>query len=383
VSQVPLKVASSGVDALHLSVRGAVRGEVWEAVEEAKLHAQEGEESVPFTFPLTGQAFLVKPHGLRGHAYWLTSPDFELALGRSKRTAVVQLHSAYLHSMGSHAALDLVEQLLRLEVFAEPPAITVSRVDVYADSQGWDLELNDLRRFVCLGRARKAFNEHDQAFAWGRRLTGFMFGRDAVVARLYDKTAEIRGRGVSWLPDLWSNAHESIAVWRLEFQFRRRVLVEFHLRTVDEILAGLQDLWTYATGCWLSFRTPTTDGRERRWPVDPLWDEVRAVRITPTSLGVVIRRRLEEATEERLLRGSLGYLSSWAALRDWPELETALRGAGPILERHLAAHGRTFRAEVRRKRARLMNVTSFLDGHGDAGERMAGPGPRRRGGGPH
>jgi hypothetical protein len=369
---MPLKVVSSGVDTLHLSVRGAVRKEVWEAAEEAKRRAQEGEEAAPFEFPLTGQAFLVKPHGLRGYAYWLSSPDFEVVLGQSKRfpAALVQLHSAYLHSMGAAGALDLVEQLLRLEVFAEPPAVTTSRVDVYADSQRWDLDLHDLRRFVCLGRGRKAFTERDQAFAWGRRLTGFMFGRDAVVARLYDKTAEIRRQGVSWLPDLWRDADEAQPVWRLEFQFRRPVLVEFHLRSVDEVLAGLQDLWRYATASWLSFRTPTRDRRERRWPVDPFWEEVRAVRIAPSSLGVV-RHRLEQAAEERLLRGSLGYLSSWAALRDWPELEAALHGARPILERHLASHGRTFRAEVQRKRARLMSVTSFVD-HG----------PRRRGGVP-
>jgi hypothetical protein len=87
-------------------------------------------------------------------------------------------------------------------VFAGPPQVTVSRVDVYADMQGWRLELADLDRFVCRGRGRRAFLEREQAFASGRRLTGFMFGRDALVARLYDKTAEIRRRGVSWLPDL-------------------------------------------------------------------------------------------------------------------------------------------------------------------------------------
>jgi hypothetical protein len=30
-----------------------------------------------------------------------------------------------------------------------------------------------------------------------------MFGRDALVARLYDKTEEIKARGTSWLHDLW------------------------------------------------------------------------------------------------------------------------------------------------------------------------------------
>src|SRR5579859_6151458 len=114
-----LRVLSSGVDTLHLSARGTVRGEVWEALEAARREAQAAGESVPFGFELTGQAFLLKPHGLRGYAYWLTSPDVELLLGRSERfpAALLQFHSAYLHSVGVGWAVDLVEQLLRLEVF--------------------------------------------------------------------------------------------------------------------------------------------------------------------------------------------------------------------------------------------------------------------------
>jgi hypothetical protein len=34
--------------------------------------------------------------------------------------------------------------------------------------------------------------EREHTFATGRRLSGFMFGRDALVARLYDKTARSR-----------------------------------------------------------------------------------------------------------------------------------------------------------------------------------------------
>jgi hypothetical protein len=48
--------------------------------------------------------------------------------------------------------------------------------------------------------------------------------------------------------------------------------------------------------------------RERRWPVDPLWREVQAVTISPAVSGVV-RRRLHQATEERLVQGLQGYLS--------------------------------------------------------------------------
>jgi len=115
-------------------------------------------------------------------------------------------------------------------------------VDVYADATGWRLELADLDRFVCRGRSRRGFVDREQAFATGRRLTGFMFGRDALVARLYDKTVEIALRGVTWLRDLWGEREDDAPVWQLEFQYRQPVLVEFGLRTVNEALAGVQDL---------------------------------------------------------------------------------------------------------------------------------------------
>jgi hypothetical protein len=363
---VPLKLLASGIDTLHLSARGRVRDDVWEAVEAAKARAQAMEGAVPFDFPVTEQAFLLKPHGLRGYSYWLASPDFELLLGRSERfpAALVQLHAAYLHSLGPEWAIDLAVQLLRLDVFTAPPDVVVSRVDLYADSQGWQLELLDLSRFVCRGRSRRAFVERQQAFASGRRLTGFMFGRDALVARVYDKTEEIRRRGGSWLTDLWGERADDRAVWRVELQLRRDVLAEFNLRSVLDVLAGVQDLWHYGTESWLTLRLPTDDRRERRWPIDPLWREVQAVRIAPAVSGVV-RKRLIQMTEERLVQGLQGYLTSWAALRGSRRLDDTMEAVAPILERYMATRGRTFAAEVQHKRVRLMSVTALLDVSGE------------------
>jgi len=65
---------------------------------------------------------------------------------------------------------------------------------------------------------------------------------------------------VNWIPDLWGVDGRDKPVWRLEFQFRRKVLVEFHLRSVDETLASLQDLWRYAASDWLTVHR----GRSRR-----------------------------------------------------------------------------------------------------------------------
>ena len=62
-----------------------------------------------------------------------------------------------------------------------------------------------------------------------------------------------------------------------------------------------------------------------------------------------------------MIRGLQGYLTSWAALWDLQALDGTMEAVAPILERYLASRGRTFQGEVRRKRARLLSVTAFLD----------------------
>lgn len=221
---------------------------------------------------LAGVHLLVVLAGLRGDGG---------ALGELP-AALVQMHSAFLHSMGIDPALDQVERLLRLDLFAWPFTEGVSRIDVHADLQGWELRTADLDRFVGYGRHRRAFEENRQVFQSGTKLAGFMFGKDAMVARIYDKTAQVRKQGLSWLPDLWGEGYDpSLPVWRVEFQFRREALADFQTKTVDEVIASVQDFWHYATANWLSLRVPTGDARRRRWPVDPAWEEVRAIRISP------------------------------------------------------------------------------------------------------
>src|SRR5262249_3222870 len=134
-----LRVLASGVDTLHASARGVVRPEVWDLLEEAKRCAQAEDDQTAFDFPVTSGAFLIRPHGWRGYTYWLSSPDFELMLGRSEKfpAVVCQLHAAYLHSVGMTWALEFVELLLRHDVFAGSYELLVSRLDLYADFQGW------------------------------------------------------------------------------------------------------------------------------------------------------------------------------------------------------------------------------------------------------
>ncbi|TMC07682.1 MAG: hypothetical protein E6J41_15735 [Chloroflexi bacterium] len=361
-----LRVLSSGVDGFEATARGPVRNTVWNALERAKLEAQQAKGAVPFQFGSILRPLLVLPYGRRGWPYWLTSPDFEMGLGRNQRgvPVYVQLHSAYLHSLGPELAVGLLGTLLQVDVMSGPFQLIGSRVDVYADVQGWEFELTDIERFASRGRVREPFpiggERGGGVHMAGRRVTGFRFGRDAVVARIYDKTAEIKRRSVSWLPDLWGEREEDVPVWRVEFQLRRRAIAEFNVTEFDEVLASVQDFWEHCTKEFLTLRMRTGNRQRARWPLDPTWAEVQAVEIAPTRTGV-IRRRLVEGNEEMTVRGLQGGLTSWAAIHGYEDLDRALKALRPRLTRYWKGLGRTFRDEVRHKRSRLLWLTGPED----------------------
>ena len=358
-----MKLLASGIDTLNLSVRGTIREAVWDLLEEVQRRARDKDEPEVFSLPVTEEVFLCRPYGWRGYTYWLSSPDYEVMVGRSPKfpAVLVQEHSTFLHSMGIEAALDQVEQLLRSDLFVGPLKQGVARIDLHADLQGWKLRTSDLDRFVGYGRHRRAFEDNRQVFQSGTRLAGFMFGKDALVARIYDKTAEVKKHGLSWLPDLWGSEFEPGApVWRVEFQFRREALADFQSKTVDDVIASVQDLWHYGSVKWLTLRIPTGDPRRRRWPLDPAWEEVQGVRIAPTMTGVV-RRRIEQASELKLLQGIQGYASSLAAVRGRDLYGEAMADIRALIPRYLDERGLTFEAEVFRKRARRLGVTSWVD----------------------
>ena len=91
-----------------------------------------------------------------------------------------------------------------------------------------------------------------------------------------------------------------------------------------------------------------------------MWQEIQAIEVAPSCTGVV-RRRLEQATLERIVQGLWGYVTSLAALRNRPELEDALLDLREQLVHYMTARERSFGAEVARKRARRLGVTAFLD----------------------
>ncbi len=341
-----LTAVSSGVDSLYVAVHSELKGGVAEALTNARSLG--GDDLVPFDMGEDVGSYLLRPHGWRRYPFWLSSPRYELMLGcpHPFPVAYTQLHSAFIHTVGIAEAVAAVERALRHFVVA--PRLTASRMDVYADTQGWTPPA-DADRFVC--RARRGTGYRDapcEDHADGRRLSGFKFGKGAVVARIYDKTLELRGRGEDWPEVLWQDADREAPVWRVEFQYRSKALKALALQSIPAVLAGRDGLWEYGTR-WLSLRTPTGSERRSNWPVAPEWEALRSVRIgTPCSPLVPERRRA--ADELRLIQGFAGYASALAAAWGDDDLDSVLCRAGHTTRRYHRDRGTTFASVADAKR---------------------------------
>jgi hypothetical protein len=360
-----VRVLVSGVDRLELSASGVVPDHVWPVLESARVDAESSGQPVPFEFARSGRRLLMHGQGFHGRRYKLTGGDYVLGLGGSPRwlPAYVQLYSAHVHAHGPERASELFGELLAADVFASPFELLVSRVDIYADSQGWRLDLEDVRRFVSRARSRQAkpVAEHwADAWTFGREWSGFRFGRDALLVRVYDKTREIKGKPVVGLPERWGEWDDSQPVWRVEFQYRRDALRRWRVARVDEVLATLQDLWEYGTKEWMTLRLPTANRQPTRWPVDPVWRELQAVQIRPVRMGLRPGNVLEGNREAALVQLQ-GHVTHYASLVGTEELGDTVHVMRHDIARYHRERGRTFRDEVRRKRARLLEPPPLMN----------------------
>jgi len=292
---------------------------------------------------------LVQPSGWGSFRYWLRCGDFDVFLGRGQSlpAAYARIASEFIHEVGPNKALaDL--KLFVGALMDQVDKTICSRADIYADFQGWMPVSEDYDRFVTRSRRNTS---HIAVHHDGRRFTGFTFGRDAMVARLYDKSLEIAHSGKRWIYEVWgAELDASSPVWRLEFQLRREVLAECSLTSPEDVLARRPSLWTYAMQ-WLSLREPTPGATRTRWPVAGVWSELKRSQAGAT-YSPLVRMRSREHDEAVLVRGLTGYASSLAAVTGVSDLDLAMLVTRRRVGEYMDATGRDFRDLVQAKRDR-------------------------------
>ena len=323
-----LKILRYGIDSLYLSCPGSLYVD-WEIrLSNAKKQAQSRDANVQATaqIELCGHLFEVLDHGRGRFAYVIADNHYNIAISsieaRNMPLASVQLSSELLHSLGPVEAVENL-WLILFKLSNDIGEIRISRVDLYVDFVT-NIDFQSVKDEQWVTQARRIDRyQIDGAF------TGWAFGRSDMHARLYNKSLEILKSEKNYFIPIWKSAgwDEESAVWRLEFQFRRERLKQFHINDLSVLLDESAYLWQYATYKWLRLTVPApSDINRARWPVHPLWDQISAIDWgssgPPTREFVALCRIPGDAT---LFERGLWALSSYMAREGITDLEEGQR----------------------------------------------------------
>jgi len=349
-------VLASGVDSLYLSAAGELADGLDVCLAAMIDNNRHTGGPIAFSFGSAEPDMLLRLHGWRNWPFWISSPRYELCVGAPPPFPAVyaQLHSEFIHLAGVDAAVREVDRVVTGRLIPRAARLTVSRVDLYVDEQGWEPEHADFFRFICRATMRRLYELPSQLHGSGRHLSGFVFGKGDVLARIYDKSLEMRRRGQTWQQAVWQGADTDRPVWRVEFQFRRRALARFGISGIGEALAARQGLWEYGMR-WLSLRTPAKHVRRSRWPEARQWTTLRSAAMgSPAS--ALVREHRRAADELRLVRGFVGYATSLEAMGSAHDLGGTLARDVPAAHRYLAKRGVPYRDIVAEKRSRRISL---------------------------
>ena len=211
------RLLSSGIDSLYLSATGVLDAGFLGVLESLRGSGGIGNE-VMGAFPSDHAPFLLKGP-LRGYPFWLKTPGYDLMVGRVEPAAPVkaELRSWFLHSDGADAAVEQVRTRLESDLFEPFVELKPSRIDVYADFQGWTPHHVDFQRFVRRAQHRELHQPDGALHGFGNQVSGFTFGKGAVVARIYNKTLEQAVHRDTGASLLWGDFDRDQPVWRLSF----------------------------------------------------------------------------------------------------------------------------------------------------------------------
>lgn len=336
-----MKVLNSGVDTLCWSARGDVASVLAE-LEPVQAAARERGEPEPWR-EIDGYLLSVGPYGEQGYATYLDCSEFRIHLGMQKKrpTFSTQLRAGFIHTKMAPAAASLSLSVAQALSAVPLTTVGVSRVDPFADIGGWSLSQGELRGLVT---AAKETTWH--LVARSELVHRFSAGKFPFECRMYDKRREIAKKG-GFADAFWGDF--SGPVTRVEFEIGSQRLRRFGVRSIEEVLASVGDLWGYGTSRFIQLREPG-EGPPESWGPSAAWRVVQGVRFQLASSGVV---PFQVVRGDRLtyLRALRGYLASFAAIEGVSTEAEALRRLEVSLPE--VARGRLFSADVARKAARL------------------------------
>ena len=327
-----------GADSLYLSYQGNLHPHINEKLIQLKRQAQSDNplEQAKAQIKVGDHLFEVKDKGSSMFSYVLEDNAFRIQLSRPNKAvpmAYVKFSSEYLtHLTPAEAENHLASLLTELGVLES--SANVSRIDLFVDF----VSLQDMEAWK-----REAWVTHASAvsaYAVDNRFTGWAIGLGGVMAaRLYDKLLEIIKSNKGYLVPLWQAAGWEFGepIWRLEFEFKRELLVQKNLAKLTDVLANLNGLWSYATTEWLKLTIPNPEDQTRsRWPIHPMWASLSALD-WETSGGVLQSRfsNMRAPNQDSALQRAFSALTSWMAATGQTDYNIAIHDFYEALTHHI------------------------------------------------
>ncbi len=355
-----------GVDSLYLSYQGNLHPHINAQLKQLKTQAQSENplEQAKAQIKVGDHLFEVKDKGSSMFNYVLEDNAFRIQLSRPDKAvpmAYVKFSSEYLtYKTPEQAEKHLSSILSELGVLES--SANVSRIDLFVDF----ISYQDMEAW-----SREAWVTHASAvsaYAVDNRFTGWAIGLGGVMAgRLYDKRLEIIKSHKDYLIPLWHMMGWQMddPVWRLEFEYKREMLVQKNLAKLTDVLANLNGLWSYATTEWLRLAIPNPEDQTRsRWPIHPLWATL-ATLDWETSGGPLQSRFSNNRVpnHDAMLRRTFSTLAAWMAAEGYTNYDEAVHNFFEALTHHINNKsmnlGLTFESYVKEKvalKARLFNT---------------------------
>ena len=201
--------------------------------------------------------------------------------------------------------------------------LVVSRIDLFADIQGWEVHGDERRNFVTRATARRTFEEGD-AF------TGLQFGNQVNGHReRTDLRQDTRHRAdrCDFLAAYRRQARPGRSSHASGIGVHRGVLREFGLTTPDEVLDAAGSLCGLLHARVAHSARAHCDSTRSRWPLAPEWEAIHRASMGEGSIGITRAYKGQQRGEMgKSFPGLVGRLARFGALGDcYSQAEASLR----------------------------------------------------------
>jgi len=347
-----MKLLLSGLDTVECAYylrSGCISNLDFAALRERREAHRESKSRDPLVIELGGTEFMLSPNGTKsGYPFVISNQHCTIQFGEfNDPSFFVTYRSIALWHQGARALHETFLRWAGSLGFVPIRSEGISRCDFAFDFHLPAIDFDE-DSFVTVA-------EKDSQHRKNGEVQTFTFGRDEVVLRVYNKSAEVEeASGKYWLHPLWQGQTEN--VWRVEWQVRKETLKRFGLRTFEALFDGYGDVLRYLVSEHTSLRVKSEDGNRSRWPVHPLWTLLAEHSDQLLAEGVYRELYARGMLDETLIRMAIsmqGYLKKVAAIECLKEGRPMLSQGQtidrliPLLEK--VHNGLTWRGDVQRR----------------------------------